>query len=117
MDAVKVHNFDAPVSLILIVTMQLLIACRTAFVRRTDKDCMDVDIGPNGRNHVAVQTEPEGCVKLDVKDAKQLKDVCTYMISATTSINIARSLISPVHPQGAALTRSSTHQKPELQIS
>jgi transcriptional regulatory protein PHF12/RCO1 len=48
---------------------------------------MDVDPGSGGKNDVAVQTDPEGCVKLNVNDAKQLsglisatlQDVCTSL--------------------------------------
>lgn len=116
MDAVKVHISGVFVSLMLIVTSQLLIACRTAFVHRTDKDCMSVDPGPSDRNHVAIQTEPEECVKFDMKDAKPLKDVSIHLVSATAPIDIACRLIVPNHPREAALTRSRTHTKRELQI-
>lgn len=65
------------------VSVQLLIACRTAFVNRGGKDRMDVDPGPSRKTNVAVQTEPEGSIKLNVNDAKQIgmsttsQDVCS----------------------------------------
>lgn len=40
---------------------------------------MDVDLAIPAKSEAAVQTDPEGCVKLDVKDAKQLSG----LISAT----------------------------------
>ncbi|KAF8582197.1 hypothetical protein K439DRAFT_1635501 [Ramaria rubella] len=57
----------------------LLIACRTAVVHRENKDCVDMDAVPGAKKDMAVQTDPEGCVKLDIKDAKQFSG----LISAT----------------------------------
>ncbi|KAF8590137.1 hypothetical protein K439DRAFT_1657461 [Ramaria rubella] len=50
----------------------LLIACRTAVVHRENKDRMDMDAILGAKKDMAVQTEPEGCVKLDIKDNNQL---------------------------------------------
>jgi hypothetical protein len=79
------YILDFSVLLMLIISMQLLIACRTAVVHRADKNRMDLDTGSSGKSHVAVQTEPEGCVGQTADDAKQvngqnfstLQGVCT----------------------------------------
>ncbi|KAF8514024.1 hypothetical protein JB92DRAFT_2920657 [Gautieria morchelliformis] len=80
--------------------VKLLIACRTAFVRHGGGDRMDVDPGSGGKNDVAVQTDPEGCVKLDVSDAKQLSG----LISATL-----QDLDFPGSPTGSSAQAKPYH--------
>lgn len=100
---------------ILIVSMQLLIACRTAVVHSAGKDGMDVDTVTSGISHVAVQTDPEGCARPIANDTKQLsglntptlQGVCTRFLGfCHTLSNAGYRSIDPVRPQKVVFLRS-----------